>query len=89
MIIEFIISVFLGIFNTIFGIISIPATPLVISNAINQILPYLTMPAAVARVYIGESFFDALISTIVIAFTAMITYRPALWLYNKIRGSGN
>lgn len=89
MIVDAIISFFLGILSLIFGLVSLPATPAVVSGAIDQILPYIASPIAVARVYIGERFFDAVFNLVIAAFVVMLTIRPALWLYNKIRGSGN
>lgn len=89
MIVEFLLNLVLGILNMIFSLISLPATPAVVSGAISQVLPYIAFPVAVARVYIGERFFDAVFNLVIAAFVVMLTIRPALWLYNKIRGSGN
>lgn len=89
MIVELLLNLVLGILNMIFSLISVPATPAIVSGAINQILPYIAFPVAVVRVYVGESFFDAVFNLVIVALVVMLTIRPVLWLYNKIRGSGN
>lgn len=89
MVIEFLLNLFFGLLNIIFALISIPAAPLELTNAINNLLPYLVMPIAVIRVYIGEAFFTAMFTMVIAAFVLFISLRPGMWLYNKIRGSGN
>lgn len=89
MVIEFLLNLFFGLLNIIFALISIPAAPLELTNAINNLLPYLVMPIAVIRIYIGESFFTAMFTMVIAAFVLFISLRPGMWLYNKIRGSGN
>lgn len=89
MIIEFLLNVFFGLLNVLFSLISIPAAPLELTNAINNFLPYFGIPIAIARVYIGEAFFTAMFTMITAAFVVFVSLRPGMWLYNKIRGSGN
>ncbi|MDO4773725.1 MAG: hypothetical protein Q4A37_01200 [Candidatus Saccharibacteria bacterium] len=89
MVIEFLLNLFFGLLNIIFALVSIPAAPLEFTNAINNLLPYFVMPIAVIRVYVGESFFTAIFTMILAAFVLFISLRPGMWLYNKLRGSGN
>lgn len=89
MVIEFLLNLFFGLLNIIFALISIPAAPLEFTNAINNFLPYFGAPIAVIRTYVGEAFFTAIFTMVTAAFVVFISLRPGMWLYNKIRGSGN
>lgn len=89
MIFELIIGAFFSVLNFIFSFMALPAAPLIFVDAINSVVPFMAVPIAVVRVYVGEQFFVAMITLIIAAFSLFILLRPAMWLYNKIRGAGN
>lgn len=89
MIVEFLFNILFGVLNILFGLISIPAAPVMFVDAINSAVPFFAIPVAVIRVYVGEAFFTAMITMILTAFSLFVLLRPGMWLYNKIRGAGN
>lgn len=88
MIVMFILSFIVAVIKLILSLILIPAAPLVFLNAINNIVPFFAFPIVVLRNYIGDTFFITMLVMIVTSITVFIGIRPAIWFYNKIRGSG-
>lgn len=88
MIITALLFLIFSILNFILGFIHLPAVPAAWHQAINGILPFFAAPVSVVRTYVGHQFFDAMIVMIGLAIVMLISVRPFMWLYNKIRGSG-
>lgn len=88
MVIEGIALLFFGLIDLIFGLFTIPATPVIITQAVTNVTEYFSIPIGLTRVLLTDSFVTA-------AFTAVVAYiliEPLILLtkmiYNMVRGSG-
>lgn len=88
MIIEFILHIFLGLINFILSLFTLPGMPTSVLNAINSAVPFMTLPVSIVKTYVGDEFFVSLLNLVILLISFNILLRPAIWLYNKIRGSG-
>ena len=86
MIVMFILHFIVSIIKFILSIILIPSAPLVLLNAMNNVVPFFAFPIVVLRNYIGDTFFSSMLVMIVTSITVFIAIRPAIWFYNKVRG---
>ncbi len=89
MIIEVLLFIFFGLINFILSLFTLPGMPSVVLNAINAVIPWITLPVSIIKTYVGDSFFNSLLNLVILVIIFSVSIRPALWLYNKIRGSGN
>lgn len=89
MIIEFLINIFLGLIGFILSLFSLPGMPAPVLGALDSAIPFMTLPVSILRTYAGDAFFAGLMNLVLLLFAFSILWRPAMWLYNKIRGSGN
>lgn len=89
MIFTAIITVFLWVLSFIFSLIHLPLAPVVFTDAISSIVPWLSFPIVLVKNFVGDTFFEAMIVMILALFVFNGGIRPIIWVFNKIRGAGN
>lgn len=89
MIIQFIITSFLGLLSFIFSLFTLPALPLAITQGIAGGIQFLSIPIGIVRNYVGDSFLSAVIYLSILFLTLVPTLKIAIFIYNKVRGSGD
>lgn len=89
MIVQVILIIFFGILNFVLSLFTLPGMPTVLLNALNAVIPFITLPISIIKTYIGDAFFVILLNVVLLLITFNVLIRPGVWLYNKIRGSGS
>lgn len=88
MIIQFILTIFFALINFILSLFTLPGMPAPVLNAFNAVIPFMTLPIAIIKTYVGDAFFIGLLNILIALIVFNSLLRPGMWLYNKIRGSG-
>lgn len=87
MLIEKLITIILGLIQSIFGLFKLPDFPASIQSGLNNIISWLNVPIGVIKNYVGSEFLWPLI----IIISGYLLIEPimyiSIWFYNKIRGS--
>lgn len=85
MIISAIIDIFLSVLTFILSLVSLPATPLALVQAINAVVGWISVPMGVVRNYVGDTFLVGIVA----AITAYVFMTPiihiSIWLYQRIK----
>lgn len=88
MIIEFLLGIVFTIITFIFSWFSLPGSPDAWQSAIDNIVIWFATPLTIIKNYVGESFFNVMLTLVIALAVFNFTMYPGMWLYNKIRGSG-
>lgn len=88
MIIAALLNIMFSIIGFVFSLFALPAYPLILQQAVNNVIPWFTYPIILLKTYVGETFFNTTLILIIALVVFRIAFHPAVWLFNKIRGSG-
>ena len=86
MILTLIIGLFFTLLTVLFGLVSIPGMPVIITAAFGYALDFMNLPLQIVKAYVGHEFFIACITAIIVIANAERVWALIQWLWHKIRG---
>ena len=86
MIVTHVILFLISLVTWLLTLVAFPAAPLFMTDAVNGVIGFLSIPIGLFRTILGDQFFVAVIGLLVAYVLMFPVLRIGLWVYKLIRG---